>query len=58
MKSGTVLFVSHDTGAVVNLCNTAVLLNQGQVVARGTPKNVTERYLATLYESNQEVDEF
>src|SRR6185369_5031272 len=56
MKSGTVLFVSHDTGAVVNLCSKAVLLNRGQVVEIGTPKEVTELYLATLYESNQEVD--
>ena len=55
MKTGTVLFVSHDTGAVVNLCNKAVLLNRGQVVEIGTPKDVTEHYLATLYESNQEV---
>lgn len=56
MKNGTVLFVSHDTGAVVNLCNTAVLLNRGQVVETGSPKNVIEHYLATLYESTQEVD--
>jgi len=55
MKAGTVLFVSHDTGAVVNLCNKAVLLNRGQVLEIGTPKDVTEHYLATLYESNQEV---
>lgn len=55
MKTGTVLFVSHDTGAVVNLCNKAVVLNHGQVVEIGTPKNVIEHYLATLYESNQEV---
>lgn len=55
MKSGTVLFVSHDTGAVVNLCYTAVLLNRGQVVETGSPKNVIEHYLATLYEATQEV---
>lgn len=56
MKNGTVLFVSHDTGAVVNLCNTAVLLNGGQVAETGSPKNVIEHYLATLYEVTQEVD--
>ena len=56
MKAGTVLFVSHDTGAVVNLCSKAVLLNRGQVTEMGTPKNVIEHYLATVYESNQEVD--
>jgi lipopolysaccharide transport system ATP-binding protein len=56
MKTGTVLFVSHDTGAIVNLCNKAVLLNRGQVVEIGSPKSVTEHYLTTLYESDQEVD--
>jgi lipopolysaccharide transport system ATP-binding protein len=56
MKTGTVLFVSHDTGAVVNLCSKAVLFNRGQVTEIGTPKNVIEHYLATVYESNQEVN--
>ena len=55
MKTGTVLFVSHDTGSVVNLCNKAVLLNRGQVAEIGSPKDVTEHYLSTLYEVNQEV---
>ncbi len=55
MKTGTVLFVSHDTGAVVNLCSRALLLNRGLLVETGTPKEVTESYLATLYEANQEV---
>jgi len=56
MKTGTVLFVSHDTSAVVNLCNKAVLLSRGQVLETGSPKDVIEHYLATLYESEQDVD--
>ena len=56
MKTGTVLFVSHDTGAVVNLCNKAILLNGGRVLEIGAPKDVTKHYLATLYESSQEID--
>lgn len=55
IKTGTVLFVSHDTGAVVNLCNKAVLLDHGKTIETGSPKDITERYLATLYESTQEV---
>jgi lipopolysaccharide transport system ATP-binding protein len=58
METGTVLFVSHDTGAVVNLCNKAILLNRGQIAEAGTPKEVSEHYLATLYESNQPVAGF
>ena len=56
MKRGTVLFVSHDTGAVVNLCNKGVLLSHGQVVEVGSAKEVTERYLATIYESVQSIE--
>lgn len=55
MKTGTVLFVSHDTGAVINLCSEAILLNRGLVAETGSPKKVIEHYLATLYESNQDV---
>ncbi|MBE7527043.1 MAG: ABC transporter ATP-binding protein [Burkholderiales bacterium] len=55
-NGGTLLFVSHDTGAVVNLCGKAILLKQGQVIEEGSPKEVSERYLTTLYEANQVVD--
>lgn len=55
-NGGTLLFVSHDTGAVVNLCSKAILLKQGQVIEEGLPKEVSERYLTTLYEANQVVD--
>ena len=51
MEHGTLLFCSHDTGAIVNLCSKAILLNKGQVSAVGTPKDVTEKYLAALYET-------
>jgi len=30
MKTGTVLFVSHDTSAIVNLCSRAILLEHGK----------------------------
>jgi len=55
MENGTVLFVSHDTGAVVNLCNKAVLLEHGTVTMVDQPKNVIEQYLANLYEASQDV---
>lgn len=56
MKNGSILFVSHDTGAVLNLCNAAVLLNHGDVAGIGAPKTIVEMYMAMLYESHQEVD--
>ncbi|MBU0809421.1 MAG: ABC transporter ATP-binding protein [Gammaproteobacteria bacterium] len=54
-NGGTLLFVSHDTGAIVNLCSTAILLKQGAIAEEGSPKVVSEHYLATLYETEQEV---
>jgi len=40
----TILFVSHDPSAVRALCNHAILLNQGQKIAEGTPSDVLNRY--------------
>ena len=53
MKTGTVLFVSHDTGSIKSLCNYAVWLEKGQVIQEGTPKNVCELYLEAFYEAQQ-----
>ena len=44
-KHGTLLFVSHDTGAVQNLCKSAIWLSHGQVRMTGTSKEVSEAYL-------------
>lgn len=41
----TVLFVSHNLSAVRSLCTSALLLDQGQVGARGPVAEVLERYL-------------
>jgi len=40
----TVLFVSHNMGAIVTLCKRAILLYQGRVVANDSASIVTERY--------------
>jgi lipopolysaccharide transport system ATP-binding protein len=53
MGRGTVLFVSHDTAAVMNLCSRAVWLEHGKVVQDGNPKEVSEDYLKAYYESQQ-----
>jgi lipopolysaccharide transport system ATP-binding protein len=50
MKTGTILFVSHDTGAVVNLCKRAIWLHQGEMIMDGPARQVTEAYLANLAE--------
>lgn len=53
MESGTILFVSHDIGATVSLCNKAVWLHNGKVEVVGEPKKVTEFYLENMYEAQQ-----
>lgn len=53
MENGTVLFVSHDTGAVVNLCQRAVWLNKGLCKYIGEPKEVAQLYLEEIYEAQQ-----
>lgn len=48
-KHGTLLFVSHDSSAVVNFCDKAIWLDKGRIELTGSAKEVTERYLETLY---------
>ena len=53
IKTGTVLFVSHDTGSIKSLCNYAVWLEKGQVLQEGNPKEICELYLEAFYEAQQ-----
>jgi lipopolysaccharide transport system ATP-binding protein len=53
MENGTVLFVSHDTASVKNLCDRAIWIERGSLKADGDPKSVSDAYLKHLYETNQ-----
>jgi lipopolysaccharide transport system ATP-binding protein len=53
-KQGTMLFVSHDIGAVVNLCDRVVWFERGGIRANGPAKDVTAQYLAA---TAQEADD-
>ncbi|MHC4481541.1 MAG: Wzt carbohydrate-binding domain-containing protein [Planctomycetota bacterium] len=45
-RSGrTVLFVSHNMTAIEGLCHNAILLQEGDLVARGPAQEVVDRYL-------------
>lgn len=41
----TVIFVSHDMGAVSSLCNRGILLQSGKITHDGTVEEVVEKYL-------------
>lgn len=55
MDNGTVLFVSHDTAAVKNLCTRCIWLNNGEIAAQGPSKEVTELYLQDYYTQVQDL---
>jgi len=45
----TILFVSHSGGAVVELCDRAVLLDGGELIQEGEPKKIVGIYQRLLY---------
>jgi lipopolysaccharide transport system ATP-binding protein len=45
----TILFVSHSGGAIVDLCDRAVLIESGEKLAIGIPKQIVGRYQKLLY---------
>jgi lipopolysaccharide transport system ATP-binding protein len=57
-KHGTILFVSHDTGAVVGLCDRCVWLENGALRQVGPAKEVSENYLAALSGEQESPDSF
>ncbi len=56
-KDGTVVFVSHDTSAVTELCTRVIWVESGKIYMEGPPKQVVESYLQYMYEGNREVPE-
>ena len=55
-ETGTLLFVSHDTGAVLNLCRFAIYLEKGKIHTMDTAKDACASYLEDYYASQQELD--
>jgi lipopolysaccharide transport system ATP-binding protein len=48
-NGATILFVSHSGGTIVELCDRAVLLDAGEKLAVGVPKQIVGRYQKLLY---------
>ena len=44
----TMIFVSHDQSAVLNLCHRAIVMSHGRAVFQGGPDEAITRYLASL----------
>jgi len=47
---GTLLFVSHDIGAVTALCDSVLWLHKGQQRGYGSAMDISQRYLESVYE--------
>jgi lipopolysaccharide transport system ATP-binding protein len=43
-RGATILFVSHAAGMITQLCDRAVLLDRGEIIADGPPKGVIAQY--------------
>ncbi|HEV7744781.1 MAG TPA: ABC transporter ATP-binding protein [Pyrinomonadaceae bacterium] len=52
-RGATVLFVSHDAGAVRALCSRAIMLRAGGVIADGKPADVLSLYQKIIMEREQ-----
>lgn len=53
----TILFVSHSAGIVTELCNRALLLDRGEVLALGPPREVVAKYHKMLFAPQDKVAE-
>lgn len=51
-KGVTILFVSHSGSTIVELCNHAILMDDGERLLTGVPKQVVGRYQRLLYAPN------
>lgn len=51
----TVLIVSHNMASIMNLCQRAILLNAGKVVADGRASEVVQQYMASVCSAGGEV---
>lgn len=48
----TVLFVSHNMGAIQNLCNKGIVMNSGKIIYNGNVENSVQQYLKSNLEEN------
>jgi len=57
-QGGAIIFVSHDMDAVKKLCDQAILLNKGKIVAQGKPDEIVNQYNRLLSTKNKHHTDF
>lgn len=50
----TILFVSHNMGAIKKLCSKTILLNRGRIVGYGATEDIVKMYMSTSKSSSKE----
>lgn len=55
-EGGTLLFVSHSAAAIVELCDRAICLDQGEMLFAGSPKQVVALYHKLIYALPERVE--
>ena len=48
-NGATIMFVSHSASAIVDLCDRAIMMSSGEVIADGEPKKIIHYYQKLLY---------
>lgn len=52
----SILFVTHSTDSVLNYCDRAIMLDEGQLKMTGSPKDVVQAYLEMMFDSDASID--
>jgi len=48
-RGGTILFVSHSATSIIQLCDSAVLMDRGEMLLEHTPKMIVSKYQKLIY---------
>jgi len=51
----SILFVTHSTNSVLQYCDRAIMLDEGELKLTGSPKQVVQAYLEMMFDSDAEV---
>lgn len=54
-RGGTILFVTHDASIIVQICNWAMILEQGRIFDRGEPHRMAKEYHRLLFGSQSDL---
>jgi len=47
-SGGSIVFVSHDTNAVMTICDYAILLDHGKMISYGIPRSIVDLYISRI----------